>query len=170
MRERREKFLGKQNKIYIFYNTTTLQFYLQNCIVVVLQIFLQYLGYVWVRRLCLRLRFFFHAFWDKFCCYSYCSCTVHKQQPQSLTCQTIFSQSVHIVYYSRIHKFHFSATFSLKIGPTVLFIHLKIILLQCFSVFNYIQTNPWYIAFRMWEVFEGKMLNKTYIAFQVRML
>ena len=32
--------------------------------------------------------------------------------------------------------------FSLKIGLTILFTHLKIILLQCFSVFSYIQTNP----------------------------
>ena len=32
------------------------------------------------------------------------------------------------------HKFHFSAIFSLKMGPTVLFTHLKIILLQYFSV------------------------------------
>ena len=23
--------------------------------------------------------FFFHAFWDKFYCYGYCSCTVHEQ-------------------------------------------------------------------------------------------
>ena len=30
------------------------------------------------------------------------------------------------------HKSYFSATFSLKMGPTALFTHLKIILLQCF--------------------------------------
>ena len=35
------------------------------------------------------------------------------------------------------HKFHFSAIFSLKMGLTILFIHLKIILLQYFSVFNF---------------------------------
>ena len=35
------------------------------------------------------------------------------------------------------HKFHFLATFSLKMGFTVLFTYLKIILLQCFSVFNF---------------------------------
>ena len=35
------------------------------------------------------------------------------------------------------HKLHFSTTFSLKIGSTVLFTHLKIILLQYFSVFNF---------------------------------
>ena len=31
------------------------------------------------------------------------------------------------------HKFHFSAIFSLKMGPTALFTHLKIISLQCFQ-------------------------------------
>ena len=31
------------------------------------------------------------------------------------------------------HKLHFSVTFSLKIGPTILFTHLKIILLQYFQ-------------------------------------
>ena len=37
------------------------------------------------------------------------------------------------------HKPHFSATFSLTMGLTVLFTHLKIILLQCFqfSIFNF---------------------------------
>ena len=47
------------------------------------------------------------------------------------------------------HKFHFLSIFSLKMGPTSLFTHLKIILLQCFqySVFNFnkissIQTHP----------------------------
>ena len=47
------------------------------------------------------------------------------------------------------HKLHFSATFSLKMGPTVLFIHLKIISLQCFQFqfsvsakINSIQTDP----------------------------
>ena len=33
------------------------------------------------------------------------------------------------MHYSRTHKLHFSVTFSLKMGPTVLFTHLKIILL-----------------------------------------
>ena len=32
-----------------------------------------------------------------------------------------------------IHKLYISATFSLKMGFTILFIHLKIILLQCFQ-------------------------------------
>ena len=93
--------------------------------------------------------FFFHAFWDKIYCYGYCSCTVHEQLSQSLTCQTIFSQSVHTVHCSRTHKFH--STFSLKMGLTVLFTHLKVILLQYFSIFNFqfqfsvfscIQTDP----------------------------
>ena len=46
------------------------------------------------------------------------------------------------------HKSHFWVTFSLKLGPTLLFTYLKIILLQCFqfSVFSFskissIQTN-----------------------------
>ena len=46
--------------------------------------------------------------------------------------RTVFSCTVH-----GPHKPHFSATFSLKMGPTVLFTHLKIILLQCFSVFSF---------------------------------
>ena len=41
------------------------------------------------------------------------------------------------MHYSRTHKFHFLATFLLKMGPTVLFTHLKIILLQYFSVFSF---------------------------------
>ena len=54
------------------------------------------------------------------------------------------SWTMHGVHCSRTHKFYFSATFSLKMGPIVLFIHLKIILLQYFqfSVFSCIQTDP----------------------------
>ena len=37
------------------------------------------------------------------------------------------------VHCSWTHKHHFSVTFSLKMGPTVLFTHLKIILLQYFQ-------------------------------------
>ena len=51
----------------------------------------------------------------------------------------------------RSHKLHFSVTFLLKIGPTVLFTHLKIISLQCFQFqfsvsakINSIQTHPYY--------------------------
>ena len=49
------------------------------------------------------------------------------------------------------HKFHFSVNFSLKIGLTVLFTHLKIISLQCFQFqfsisakISSIQTEPKY--------------------------
>ena len=56
------------------------------------------------------------------------------------------------VYCLRTNKFHFSVTFSLKMDLTVLFTHLKIILLQCFqfSVFSFskissIQTDPQYL-------------------------
>ena len=44
---------------------------------------------------------------------------------------------MHCVHCFRIHKFYFLATFSLKMGLTVLFTHLKIILLQYFSVFSF---------------------------------
>ena len=43
------------------------------------------------------------------------------------------------------HKHHFLATFSLKMSPTALFTHLKIILLQCFQFsakISCIQTYP----------------------------
>ena len=43
---------------------------------------------------------------------------------------SVNSASVHC---SRTHKFHFLSIFSLKMGPTTLFTHLKIILLQCFQ-------------------------------------
>ena len=59
---------------------------------------------------------------------------------------SVNSVSVHCL---RTHKFHFLSIFSLKMGPTVLFTYLKIILLQCFQflVFNFrkinsIQINP----------------------------
>ena len=53
------------------------------------------------------------------------------------------------VHYSWTHKFHFWTTFSLKMGSTALFTHLKIILLQCFQFqfsvstkISSIQTDP----------------------------
>ena len=55
---------------------------------------------------------------------------------------TNFQPYVSPVHCSQIHKFHFSITFSLKMGSTVLFTHLKIILLQYFLVFSCIQTDP----------------------------
>ena len=41
-----------------------------------------------------------------------------------------FSVNSTYVYCSRTHKFYFLSIFSLKMGPTALFTHLKIILLQ----------------------------------------
>ena len=56
----------------------------------------------------------------------------------------LFSVNSASVHYSRTHKFHFLTTFSLKIGLTVLFTHLKIILLV-FSVFSFqFQQNKFY--------------------------
>ena len=67
-------------------------------------------------------------------------------KPVLLTFQCVNSASV---YCSRTHKFHFSTTFSLKMGPTTLFTHLKIILLQYFQFqfsvsakISSIQTDP----------------------------
>ena len=51
-------------------------------------------------------------------------------QPHYLTKSTVNSAPMHC---SLTHKFHFSATFSLKMGPTALFTYLTIILLQCFQ-------------------------------------
>ena len=48
-----------------------------------------------------------------------------------------FQSHMSPVHCLRTHKFHFLTTFSLKMGSTVLFTHLKIILLQCFLVFNF---------------------------------
>ena len=50
---------------------------------------------------------------------------------------TNFQPYVGPMHYSRTHKFHFSTTFSLKMGLTILFTHLKIILLPCFSIFSF---------------------------------
>ena len=51
-------------------------------------------------------------------------------QPAFVDFFTVNNVSVHCL---QIHKFHFSAIFSLKMGLTALFTHLKIILLQCFQ-------------------------------------
>ena len=67
-------------------------------------------------------------------------------QPQLLTS---LLWTVHKCTVHGSHKLHFLSAFSLKMGPTIPFIHLKIILLQCFqfSVFSFskissIQTDP----------------------------
>ena len=82
----------------------------------------------------LPLFFFFFTRFRPIFYYSFTvAATVHEQQPQSLTFFTFQNK----FYYSWTHKFHFSATFSLKMGPMVLFTHLKITLLQYFSVFSF---------------------------------
>ena len=95
-----------------------------------------FIGYVWIglknpaSAAGVFFFFFVHAFVRL-------TATIHEQQPQNLTFLTLFSQSMHTVHCSRIHKFHFSVTFSLKMGSTILFTHLKIIFLQYFSVFSF---------------------------------
>ena len=49
----------------------------------------------------------------------------------------LFPHFQHKFYSLLTHKFHFSTTFSLKMSLTILFTYLKIILLQCFLVFNF---------------------------------
>ena len=58
--------------------------------------------------------------------FMYCTWTVAATFDQFY----VNSASVHC---SRTHKFHFLSIFSLKMGPTVLFTHLKFFLLQCFQ-------------------------------------
>ena len=79
-------------------------------------IFLFYLGAVWIHS-----TFTFCAFSFPFFFFSWAAC---------FDFSSVNSVSVHC---SRFHKFHFSAIFSLKMSPTILFTHLKIILLQYFQ-------------------------------------
>ena len=51
-------------------------------------------------------------------------------QPHYLIKSTVNSIFMHCL---QTHKFYFLTIFSLKMGPTALFTHLKIILLQCFQ-------------------------------------
>ena len=67
--------------------------------------------------------FCFHAFLEE--C-GYCSMN------SSRKCW-LFSMNSASVHCLRTHKFHFLSIFSLKMGPTALFTHLKIILLQWFQ-------------------------------------
>ena len=69
---------------------------------------------VWIPRP--QLRFAFHVYFFFF----------SRVQP------TMVDKSVHPCTIHESHKLHFSTTFSLKIGLTVLFTHLKIISLHCF--------------------------------------
>ena len=88
-------------------------------------------GYVWEPRLRLRLHisvfffFFFTRLWDLQLLF------MHKVW----LFLAFFSQSVDTVHYLWTYKFHFPVTFLLKMSLTILFTHLKIILLQYFSVF-----------------------------------
>ena len=82
--------------------------------------------------------FFFSLCRD--CCLNIVS-TVHTS--------TTFPAPFNQLFNHGTHKSHLSTTFSLKMNLTVLFTHLKIILLQCFqfSVFNFskissIQIDP----------------------------
>ena len=96
-------------------------------------------------------------------------------QPQQLTLSTVNSAFVHC---SRSHKLHFSATFLFKMGPTVLFTHLKIISLQCFQfqfsvsakIISHIHTHIYiyiyiYIFFFFWKenFYYQKETTTTYI-------
>ena len=111
--------------------------------------FIKYVfGFELFRRLCLRFWFFFlpeareHS-------YQWVPCTVHETHTTSNVhklallwhCQWV-PWTVH-----GTHKSHFSTTFLLKMGPTALFTHLKIILVQCFQfsvsvTISSIQTDP----------------------------
>ena len=64
----------------------------------------------------------------------------------------MFDFSLHDMHCSRIHKFYFSVTFSLKMDLTVLFIYLKIILLQSFQFLVF--------SFQFWSIFK-RILNVT---------
>ena len=88
-----------------------------------------WIGLIWCLWFALRFAHFFfspHISKTKFSWNGYCSCTVAEifyfSEHQWIPC------TVH-----RTHKLHFSSTFSLKMGLTALFMHLKNILLQCFQ-------------------------------------
>ena len=49
----------------------------------------------------------------------------------------LFLWTVYNMHRLQIYKFYFLTTFLLKIGPTILFTYLKIILLQYFSIFSF---------------------------------
>ena len=88
-------------------------------------------NFFWIHVFLLRLRFaFFFFFFTRFdktwLLFMYCSMNSNRK------CW-LFCRKQCIMYCSWTHKFHFLVTFSLKMGPTVLFTHLKIILLQWFQ-------------------------------------
>ena len=77
---------------------------------------------------------------------------------------SVNSVSVHCL---RTHKFHFSATFSLKMGPTALFTHLKINLLQYFqfSVFSFNKINSIQTVLKL--LFEIWTIHVNVVGFQM---
>ena len=118
---------------------------------------------IWVRLMRLQfsvlLFFFFARVWETN------TATVYALFMNSNRKSLTFFTFQHKFYCLWTHKFHFSITFSLKISSTVLFTHLKIILLQYFSIFSFnfqfsvsifscIQTDPIVEAF-----------NSTYIIY-----
>ena len=83
------------------------------------------------------LFFFFSFFSHIFDTCSYCSCTVQWTVTTKFDFSNFFQLiSAHRVLFTDPQISLFS-NFSLKMGPTVLVTHLKIILLQCFSVFSF---------------------------------
>ena len=96
------------------------------------------------------LFFFWHATFT-WSVYQWIPCTVH-EPTTSLTSKhfmwELACQWVRCTVY-RTHKSHFLTTFSLKMGHTALFTHLKKKIATMFSVFNFqqnncIQTDPYY--------------------------
>ena len=87
--------------------------------------------------------FFFHAF-QRVMQLLFMHCSLNNSRKCWL-----FHDKQWSMYCSRSHKLYFSKTFSLKMSPTILFTHLKIILLPYFqfSIFSFskissIQTDP----------------------------
>ena len=86
--------------------------------------------------LCLDSRFINHVcvlfFFFFFCFHAFLEECGYCSMNSSRKCW-LFSVNSASVHCSRTHKFHFLSIFSLKMGPTALFTHLKIILLQWFQ-------------------------------------
>ena len=115
--------------------------YLNVCLWVSIMVYAPYFGHlgaVWIRLLRFAFTFLLFSFlfsffslllrmrlWDKWLLFMYSSRILLTFQP--LLSVPWVPWTVH-----GIHKLHFSATSSLKMSPTILFTHLKIILLQYF--------------------------------------
>ena len=98
-------------------------------------------------RLFMRLRFWFFFYQKNVntAASGYCAlCTVPTPLSTSTHWPCYGTVSGSHVLFTRPTNLTFQQLFSLKMGHTVLFIHLKIILLQCFqfSAFSCIQTDP----------------------------